>query len=87
MLPTEKPMPRLRLLDEAVAEIRALDPDTSISRNFVRKLAISGQVATVQVGRKRLINLESLLEFLSLDNSNPNMEQGQDNHNKIRRIN
>jgi excisionase family DNA binding protein len=56
---------RMRLLDECYAEIKALDPNTSISKHYIRQLAISGKIPVVMAGRKRLINLDGLIEYLS----------------------
>lgn len=81
---TNKSVARLRLLDEAYKELKELDPNTNISKNFVRKLAISGEIATVQVGRKRLINLDSL--FIYLNGSNDKTEVEENSLNKIRKV-
>jgi excisionase family DNA binding protein len=64
-------MVRMRVLDEAYKEVLALDPQTAISKNLIRKLAIENRVSTVMVGRKRLINFDALLQYLA----NPPQEQ------------
>jgi len=56
---------RLRLLDEVIPEIKKVDPDTALTKNAVRQMGISGIVPTVSAGRKRLYNLDALLEYLS----------------------
>jgi len=56
---------RFRLLPECYSEVLRLDPGTSISRNFIRKLAISGSVRTVYSGNRRLIDLDDLLRVLN----------------------
>ncbi len=61
----DKPVARMRLLNEAYAELKSLDPQTCISKNFVRQLAISGKIPVVQVGKRRLINMDGLLDYLN----------------------
>lgn len=57
-------LPRMRLVDQAYEELKQLDPNTAISKNFIRKLAKSGKIHTVQVGRRTLLSFDSLLEYL-----------------------
>lgn len=64
-------MVRMRLLDEAAQEIKAMDPNTAVTKNFIRDLAIENKVKTVMCGKKRLINFDDLLEYLA----NPSQEQ------------
>lgn len=58
------PLPRMRLLKDAAAEIKQLDPGSALSPYLIRQLAIQGKIKSVMAGRKRLINLESLLQYL-----------------------
>lgn len=60
--------PRMRTLDECYKELKAVDPNTSVSKYFVRQLALSGKIPCIKAGRKRLINFDKLLVFLSGDN-------------------
>ena len=57
-------MVRMRLLDEAAHEIKIMDPNTAVSKNFIRELAIEGKIPCVMAGRKRLINFDALLTYL-----------------------
>ncbi len=56
---------RMRTLDECYAEIKKMDNNTAISKYYIRQLALSGKIPVVMVGRKRLINLDGLIEYLS----------------------
>ncbi len=38
---------------------------TGLSEHFLRRLCWSGQITTVKSGRKYLINLEKLIDFLN----------------------
>lgn len=56
---------RMRTLDECFAEIKAMDENTAISKYYIRRLALSGKIPVVMCGRKRLINLDGLIDYLS----------------------
>lgn len=56
-------MARMRTIKEAMAEIRAHDPETAITENFLKGLCRQG-IASVMVGRKYLINLDLLESYL-----------------------
>ena len=55
----------MRTLDECAVMLRELDPDTAVSKHYVRRLAITGEIPTVMCGRKRLINFDKLIEYLN----------------------
>lgn len=81
---TEKPINRMRLLNEAYNEIKALDPKTSVTKTFIRSLALNGKVPVVMVGKKRLINLDALISYIQ----NPQLVSREDKngHGKIRPV-
>ena len=58
-------MPRMRLLKQAYAAIKADDPDTALTMTALRRLVLSGVIPTVCSGRKRFINMDALLVYLS----------------------
>lgn len=51
-------IPRMATVNEA-AEI------TGLAKHYVRQLALQGKVSHVRAGRKILINIEKLIEFLN----------------------
>ena len=55
----------MRFPAQALAELRKDDPDTPVSLNYIRRLAASGKVPVVMVGRRRLINYDALLDYLA----------------------
>lgn len=57
--------PRMRTVPEAAQELRALDPNTAVTPYHIRQLALNGTLPTVKAGRKKLINLDLLLEYLA----------------------
>ena len=56
---------RMRTLDECYKEIKQMDENTAISKYYIRQLAISGKIPVVMCGKKRLINLDGLIDYLS----------------------
>ena len=57
-------LPRMRTITEAAAEIKALDPHTAITPYHIRQLAITGVLPRVKAGKKYLISLDALLEYM-----------------------
>lgn len=74
----------MRTLDEAYTEIKQLDPNTAITKYYLRQLMLTGKVRCVMVGTtRRLVDLDSVLEYLS----NPTAAQTEQPCNgKIRPI-
>ena len=56
-------MRKMRTINEAVAFMRQTDPDTAITKTALRRLVTSGQIPSVRVGAKYLIDLGVLDEF------------------------
>ncbi|MBQ9228287.1 MAG: hypothetical protein IJ168_05580 [Eubacterium sp.] len=57
-------IPRMRTIEEAYNEIKSLDPNTAISKNFIRTLTVSGKIPVSKAGRKNLINMDILENYL-----------------------
>lgn len=57
-------IPRMRTVKEAAAEIRQLDAHSALTEWRIRELALSGVLPRVQAGKKLLINLDTLFEYL-----------------------
>ncbi len=66
---TPKRIPRMRPAAKIVAEIKALDPSSEVTEYWVRKLIKSGKVPVVWAGCKALVNLDDVLELLTLGTS------------------
>ncbi len=78
-------LPRMRTLDECYRELKELDPNTAVSKYFVRRLALSGAIPTVKCGCKRLINLDGLIAYLNEPHTEPLPDTSQ-TVNGIRKI-
>lgn len=58
-------LPRMRTVKEAYQEIKELDSNTAITPYRIRQLVKTGAVPSVEAGKKRLVNLDMLLDYLS----------------------
>lgn len=55
----------LRTIEAAYKDIKDKDENTSISKNFIRRLVIQGDIPTIRSGNKYLINMPQLEEYLN----------------------
>lgn len=56
--------PRIRTAPGALELIKQMDPDTAVTLRYIRRLIATGKVPHVPVGRKKLVDVDQLLEFL-----------------------
>lgn len=59
------PLPRMRTIAAAYAEIKAMDEHTAITQNQIRNLVKSGAIKSVPVGSHSLINLDLLIDYFA----------------------
>ena len=57
---------KLRTQKEALAELIAADPGCALTAYALRTMILSGRVPTITVGRKRLLDIDRLPDFLSV---------------------
>ena len=57
-------LPRMRTIDQAAAWLRQADPETAFTKTALRRLVVTGQLPSVRVGQKYLVNLDALGAFL-----------------------
>lgn len=75
---------RMRLISDVFKQLKEDDPDTNITMYALRTIVKSGKVSTIQLGRKTLINYDSLLDYLhNGDNKKASVNQTYDT---IRRV-
>lgn len=60
-------MPRMRTIDQAAEWLRETDPETALTKTALRRLVTTGQLPTVRIGQKYLIDLDVLGDFLKGD--------------------
>lgn len=58
-------LPRMRTVTQAYAELIAIDPNTCISQNAIRQLVNTGVIPSLSIGRRKLLNLDILIEKLN----------------------
>ena len=56
---------RLRTLEQAHAELLAADPNSALAKTALRRMVIAGQIPSVRVGAKYLVDIDRLPEYLS----------------------
>ena len=71
---------RIRTIDKAVEYFREQDPETNMTKTALRRMVITGQVQSVRVGAKYLVDLDILEATLFQPLHVPTVE------GKIRRI-
>lgn len=58
-------LPRMRTAEGVMAEIKAQDPETGISLYFIRGLIRSGDIPVVSAGRRKLVNVDTVMDYLA----------------------
>lgn len=76
-------MAKMRIIKDVFDEIKKNDPDTAITMCGLRRMVQTGVIPSVQVGRKRLINADTVMDYL---NSNTTSESKQEEYGVIRRV-
>lgn len=64
-------MPRMRTIKEAIRYIKETDPDTALTEHALRGMVNTGQIPHVPAGRKFLLDLDSLDEYLRGERAAP----------------
>ena len=55
----------IRTIRQAIAEIKAIDPESSLTETALRRMIIQGVIPSVKAGVKYLINMNILFDYLS----------------------
>lgn len=58
---------RMRTIREALAIVKGIDPETSVTYNFIKEACVNRKVTCVRLNKKYLLNLDELLTFLSMN--------------------
>ena len=58
-------MPRMRTIDEAAKWLLENDPGCALTKTGLRRLVISGELPSVKVGKKYLLDLDVLESYLN----------------------
>ena len=57
-------MAKYRTIQQAYESIKALDADTAITYHALRQLVVSGQIPSMRIGKKYVIDLDMLSAFM-----------------------
>ena len=61
---SEHRIPRMRTVHEAAQELKQLDANTAVTEYHIRRLVLDGVLPRIKAGKKYLINLDLLLDYL-----------------------
>lgn len=56
--------PPMRGIKQAVSELRTTDPNTALTERALRRLVVSETIPSVKIGRKYLVNMDVLCDYL-----------------------
>ena len=57
-------MPRMRTIQEAYNELKRTDSETAVTPHAIRQLVLSGTIPHIKAGKKYLINMQTLEDYL-----------------------
>lgn len=58
----------MRTIPQAYKEIKSADPNSAISMRALRRMVSTGEIPSIAIESKKLINVDLLLEYLSCYN-------------------
>lgn len=59
------PIPRMRTAEKVLEEIKQADPATEVTLHYIRALIRAEAVPVVACGRKKLVNVDAVMELLA----------------------
>lgn len=59
---------RMRTIPKAYEALKTLDPDTDFSIRMLRQMIKSGEIPTIKISNKTLVNLDLIIDRLSCYN-------------------
>ena len=67
-------IPRMRTAERVLEESKAADPNTEVTLYYIRTLIRAEAVPVVSCGRKKLVNVDSIMELLASGYTLPEQE-------------
>lgn len=58
-------MEKLRTIDNAIIELKRIDPDTALTGWALRQLVKEGKIPALMVGSKQLISVEAVERYVN----------------------
>jgi len=62
---SERTTARMRTLIQAIAEIQKMDSDTAFTLTALRRKTRSGEIPSIMIGKKNLVNLDVVISYLN----------------------
>ena len=56
-------MQKIRTIRQAAKEIKTADPNTAITKYFIRQLVINGEIPSKKSNSKSLINIQDIFDY------------------------
>ncbi len=56
-------MARIRTIEKAFDEIKRIDPDTCITKHFIKNLIINGDIPYRKTGNRFLIDVDEVIRY------------------------
>lgn len=78
-------VPRMRTIEQCAAYFKEQDPATTLTKYRIRELVLNKTVPHVMCGKKYLVNLDKLIEYLSGPEQEPE-KKSEPKRVKIRRL-
>lgn len=57
-------LPHMRGIKQAITELKQNDPETALTEKALRRLVLTGAIPSVKIGKKYLINMDILNNYL-----------------------
>jgi hypothetical protein len=74
---------KMRSISEAFSELKSVDPKTALTLSGLRRLVNSGMIPSIKIGRRILVDYDSLVHHLK----HPMPEQNSDSkYGQVRKI-
>ena len=58
-------VPRMRTIDQCAELFKQQDPDTKVTKTYIRTMVLENKIPHVVCGNKYLVNLDKLIEYFS----------------------
>lgn len=75
----------MRTIDQAIAHVKAEEPETALTKSALRRLVVTGAIPSRRVGQKYLLALENLDAYLHASEPVAELEPPS-RYGEIRRI-
>ncbi len=79
-------MTRMRTITQTIQYFQAKDPETAVTEFWLRNLLHAGAISYLKAGKKFLLNLDALEEYLACGHTSHSAPDVQSEFPKLRKI-